>query len=110
MLGNVVNIFIGKGSVMGNGVTYPQAPLGVLVDDNMSIVKKRFGRLVGPSDYLWFYKQVRNTGSWDFKQKCPHENFGNFHYGAVGYAGGIPANVLLSKSCWVRTNEGGNVA
>ncbi|BFM48514.1 polymorphic toxin type 44 domain-containing protein [Marinomonas sp. THO17] len=29
------------------------------------------------------------------KQIGPFEHFGNFHYGAVGYAGGISENTLL---------------
>lgn len=34
----------------------------------------------------WFYSQVKNRGPWDFKQRGPqYENFGNFHYGAVGH-------------------------
>lgn len=46
--------------------------------------------------YSWFYMKVRNRGPWDYKQNHPEfENFGNFHYGAVGYAAGIPAKILL---------------
>ncbi len=74
---------------------YPTSPEGVSVDANMKSIRNKFGRIAGPSDYYWFYQQVRNKGPWDFKQAGPYENFGNFHYGAVGYAGGIPENVLL---------------
>lgn len=75
---------------------YPTAPNGVSVDANMKIIKQKFGILAGPIDYYWFYEQVRNKGPWDFKQQGGNfENFGNFHYGAVGYAGGIPENILL---------------
>lgn len=45
----------------------------------------------------WFYNQVKTGGPWDYKQensKGKYEPFGNFHYGAVGSALGIPANVL----------------
>ncbi|MCI4031617.1 polymorphic toxin type 44 domain-containing protein [Dickeya dianthicola] len=75
---------------------YPTAPEGVSVDANMSYLRRKYGRIVGPLDYYDFYKLVRNKGSWDFKQKGrKYENFGNFHYGAVGYAAGIPENILL---------------
>ncbi|EJL6980142.1 polymorphic toxin type 44 domain-containing protein [Vibrio cholerae] len=74
---------------------YPTAPQGVSADANMKMIKQKFGRIVGPTDFYWFYEQVRNKGPWDYKQSGPFENFGNFHYGAVGYAGGIPEEVLL---------------
>lgn len=48
-----------------------------------------------PLTYAWFYMQVRNRGPWDYKQHHPElQNFGNFHYGAIGYAAGIPAEIL----------------
>lgn len=74
---------------------YPTSPEGVSVDVNMNMIRAKFGKIVGPIDYYWFYQQVRNKGPWDFKQIGPYEHFGNFHYGAVGYAGGIPENTLL---------------
>ncbi|WP_168709812.1 polymorphic toxin type 44 domain-containing protein [Brenneria roseae] len=75
---------------------YPTAPEGVSVDANMAYLKNKYGRIVGPLDYYDFYKLVRNKGPWDFKQQSSKfESFGNFHYGAVGYAGGIPETVLL---------------
>ena len=47
-------------------------------------------------DLLWFIKQVKTGGPWDYKQKGPQfEKFGNWHYGVVGRAAGIPRNVLL---------------
>ena len=40
--------------------------------------------------------KVRNGGPWDYKKGQPqYESFGNFHYGAVGTAAGIPEAVLL---------------
>lgn len=74
---------------------YPASPEGVSVDANMRMVRSKFGRIVGPSDYYWFYEQVRNKGPWDYKQTGSYENFGNFNYGASGYAGGISESVLL---------------
>ena len=69
-------------------------PPGVSVTNNMMIAHLHRG----PSalTYIWFYNQVRNRGPWDFKQgKSQYENFGNFHFGAVGEAAGIPEGVLL---------------
>ena len=71
------------------------SPAGVSVVSNMMIA--RFHR--GPSalTYLWFYKQVRGHGPWDYKNQLgrQYENFGNFHYGAVGIAAGIKPEILL---------------
>ncbi|UKA23400.1 polymorphic toxin type 44 domain-containing protein [Photobacterium damselae subsp. damselae] len=78
---------------------YPKAPESVSVDANMKNIKQQFGILVGPVDYYWFYEQVRNKGPWDFKQQAGNfENFGNFHYGVAGFAGGIPENILLRSA------------
>lgn len=74
----------------------PTSPEDVSVNHNMALVRQKFGRIAGPTDYHWFYQQVRNGGPWDFKQQSTSfENFGNFHYGAVGHAGGIPEEILL---------------
>jgi RHS repeat-associated protein len=56
--------------------------------------------------YPWFNSQVHNGGPWDYKQvrvlndfgkKYPSlfQDFGNFHYGVVGAAAGIPTQILL---------------
>lgn len=48
-----------------------------------------------PQDYYWFYQKVRNHGPWDYKQQDRTlANFGNFNYGAAGYAAGIPEKTL----------------
>lgn len=71
------------------------APSGVSVTKNMMIARFHHG----PSllTYLWFYKQVRGHGPWDYKNLLgkQYENFGNFHYGAVGIAAGIKPGILL---------------
>lgn len=46
--------------------------------------------------YHWFYLKVKNRGPWDYKQKHrSYANFGNFNYGATGFAAGIPVSILL---------------
>lgn len=54
--------------------------------------------------YYWFYQKVRNGGPWDYKQKKSEwEAFGNFHYGAVGIAAGIPSEILLMGAGWAQS-------
>lgn len=71
------------------------APPGVNIINNMMMA--RFHR--GPSalTYIWFYYQVRNHGPWDYKNQRgrKYAAFGNFNYGAVGAAAGIPDQILL---------------
>lgn len=51
--------------------------------------------MAAPLTYIWFYQRVRNGGPWDYKQKNRlWADFGNFHFGAVGYAACIPAEIL----------------
>lgn len=78
---------------------FPNAPSGVSLDNNMqeSLRQDQFYPSRGSAFfYSWFYNKVRNGGPWDYKKGQPqYENFGNFHYGAVGTAAGIPEEVLL---------------
>ncbi|WP_428839982.1 polymorphic toxin type 44 domain-containing protein [Burkholderia dolosa] len=64
----------------------------------MRIARARRGpaRIATAATYIWFYRQVRNRGPWDHKQKQrEYADFGNFNYGATGYAAGIPEQTLL---------------
>ncbi|WP_434653103.1 polymorphic toxin type 44 domain-containing protein [Raoultella planticola] len=47
--------------------------------------------------YVWFYYQVGNHGPRDYKNQRGRQyaNVGNFNYGAVGAAAGIPDQILL---------------
>ena len=50
---------------------------------------------------LWFYRQVRNKGPWDYKQRSPlYEDFGNFNFGATGCAFGFRGWVLRRGAGW----------
>ena len=65
------------------------SPLGVDVVSHMVIARFHGGASL--MTYVWFYQMVRNHGPWDFKQgRAQYANFGNFHFGAVGAAAGIP--------------------
>lgn len=68
----------------------PPAPPGVDIVKNMS---------EGYPNPWWFRDQVKNKGPWDYKQKNPmYQDFGNFHYGAVGTSSGFPSGVLLREA------------
>ncbi len=64
----------------------PLAPPGVDIYENMREAELPRGLLYGPN---WFHDQVTDWGPWDYKRRHPDfEDFGNFHYGAVGSATG----------------------
>jgi hypothetical protein len=70
----------------------PLGPQGADIDANIEVAEQRLNP-------FWFEKQVQNKGPWDFKQQGrAYENFGNFHYGAVGAAMGVPEFVLLNEA------------
>lgn len=84
----------------------PPAPPGVSLEANIAEAQQHKG------DLIWFYNQVKNGGPWDYKKqsdakKSPYENFGNWHYGVVGRAAGIPAEALTRMAGWNQT-QGGN--
>ena len=57
--------------------------------------------------YLEWYKKVRNSGQWDYKQRNPaYEGFGNFNYGATGRAVGIPGAILRRGAGWAQQRAG----
>ncbi|EMM0377931.1 TPA: Rhs-Related protein [Pluralibacter gergoviae] len=57
--------------------------------------------------YAWFYYKVKNHGLWDYKQHHPElQNFGNFHYGAIGFAAGIPEKILLMGAGFAQEHAG----
>jgi hypothetical protein len=51
-----------------------------------------------PSGFLAFVNMVRPHGAWDLKEKADckgNQDYGNFHFGVVASAFGIPAQVVL---------------
>ena len=76
---------------------YPPRGLEIL-REHIRLARARHGvqDMATPLTYTWFYERVRNGGTWDYKQqKRAYADFGNFHYGAVGYAACIPEKILL---------------
>ncbi|MFZ6181185.1 PAAR-like protein [Nannocystis pusilla] len=104
-------ILCGKGGVIsiadpgqqGTNVTsegVPLAPPGVDLEANIQEAAARRG---DPDALLWFYRQVRKGGPWDYKQRGKqYEDFGNYHYGATGAALGIPPQVLRRMAGWAQ--------
>jgi uncharacterized protein RhaS with RHS repeats len=54
-----------------------------------------------------FFNSVRNGGRWDYKQQDrAYQDFGNFNYGATGYAVGLSRGVLLMGAGWAQSRAG----
>lgn len=82
----------------------PIHPPGSCVEMNIWAAKYQVGVVLGPTDAAWFFGMVRNGGPWDYKQQGRrYQDFGNFNYGAVGYAIGIPETVLLRGAGWAQS-------
>jgi len=81
---------------MSNTQTPPvNLPPGVSIERNIAEAQQ-YAQTHSPADtLLWFRDQVRSNGPWDYKRQGPqYEELGNWNYGAVGTALGIPADVL----------------
>lgn len=94
----------------------PTGPTDVSIRDNIYVMEslKHLSHVSGgigvALKYRSFYEFVRNGGPWDFKQiKREYADFGNFHYGVVGAAGGIPDSLLLRAAGWAQTRSGNHV-
>ena len=85
------------------------APPGADVDANISVAGRRYNP-------VWFYRQVRNRGPWDYKQQGkgrelggkynPYEAFGNFNFGASGAAFGFSDQMLLRGAGYAQWSAG----
>jgi len=84
-------------------VTYPDSQGGYIAPADYSVMDNiQWAQEVGmvSDGYMWFFEQVRPGGPWDYKRQDDgtgnkYEGLGNWNYGAVGYALGIPEWVLL---------------
>mgnify|MGYP000378991915 CR=1 FL=1 len=95
-------------AVLSARITPHLSPPKVCLTYNMWLASSRVGSVLGPSDYLWFYDQVKSTGPWNYKKSVSKdfEDFGNFNYGATGTAMGVPENVLLRAAGWAQSRAG----
>jgi hypothetical protein len=65
-------------------------------------------------DLFWFVNQIRENGEWDFKLESPtgdpllYEPFGNFHFGIIAAAIGLPPEIAKCGAGLVHiiTNRG----
>lgn len=80
---------------LGLAETAPQnVPKSVDIKVNMALASAHSPNI------FWFHSQVKGGGQWDFKRggNRQFQDFGNFHYGAVGTAFGFSQNVLLKEA------------
>ena len=88
----------------------PVAGPGIGVVRNNMKDARNYGQSRGmalPKTYYWFYQKVRNKGPWDYKQFDPYwAEFGNFNFGAAGYAAGILSGKLQVGAGWAQKRAG----
>jgi|GEM_PF-1266578 len=80
--------------------------------------KGLFDLMIGRDSHTgwdWLYQQVKNGGAWDYKQlhknrnpgeQSKYEPFGNFHFGVVASALGVPEQISLRMAGWAQTRAG----
>jgi hypothetical protein len=58
----------------------------------------------GNMGLYFFYQAVRNKSRWDYKRRNPelYQDFGNFNFGATGYAAGL-GPILLPGAGWAQS-------
>ncbi|MBX3611908.1 MAG: hypothetical protein KF871_18595, partial [Hydrogenophaga sp.] len=81
---------------MSNSDQQPESvPSGVSVEQHIAEAQAYADSHTIAETYYWFYLKVRNKGEWDYKQQGKvYEEFGNWHYGVIGTALGIPEEIL----------------
>jgi len=89
--------------------TSPEAPYtsDANLHGNMRFMEFLTTELSFPGRLLYFKGKVGNKKVWDFKQYAyKFAPYGNYHYGAVGKALGIPEPVLLRVAGWAQIRAG----
>ncbi len=84
-------------------------PGSIVVINNMREARQRgtSRNAATASTYYWFYQKVRGRGPWDYKQYNPYwQDFGNFNFGAAGFAAGIPEKTLLMGAGFAQQRAG----
>jgi len=91
----------GRSAGAAGPVLIPPAPARVSVDDNR--------RAAAEHTPFWLMGMVPNKHPWDYKQRGrKYEAFGNFNFGAVSGASGLPDALSLRGAGWAQ-QRGGNV-
>ena len=91
------------------GNTSPVAPpvLDANLNGNARFMEFLKGELSFVGRLLYFKSKVGNKQVWDFKQLgSQYQDYGNYHYGTVGVALGIPEQVLLRAAGWAQMQAG----
>jgi hypothetical protein len=95
-------------------INIPLLPPNIDTDANIAQAKrmKLIGYLIPGIGllikYICFYSKVKSGGLWDYKQQgisLEYENFGNFHYGLIGRAAGIPKSILRRAAGWAQKKD-----
>ena len=94
--GNPVNRIdpLGLAEVCSCATAPQNVPKGVDTKANMALAS------ANSPNIIWFYNQVKTGGPWDYKfgGNRQFQDFGNFHFGAVGTAFGWPQYQLLKEA------------
>jgi hypothetical protein len=87
----------------------PAGPKGVSAAD-LARQTRQNGDLAAEhsaTDLGWFYQQVRNKGTWDYKQyDRAYLAYGNYNYGYAGARQGIPAPILRGAAGYAQVRAG----
>jgi RHS repeat-associated protein len=74
-------------------------------------------REMGIGDIAEFYDKAKTGGKWDIKRLCPSsvtservpcQNFGNYHFGAVAAAAGVPLELVTTSAGFYQVSGGGS--
>lgn len=97
-----------------------EIPNGASVEANIREMQE-YSKTHGYDQTLYyFYLKVKGGGEWDYKRqdkeamanhtKSKYEDFGNYNYGAVGKAIGLPTSVLLSGAGGAQITSSGGLS
>uniref|UniRef100_A0A372IIN4 Bacterial toxin 44 domain-containing protein n=1 Tax=Paracidobacterium acidisoli TaxID=2303751 RepID=A0A372IIN4_9BACT len=103
------------GPAQNKNCSVPPAPSGVSVNTNIKFAN--VFHIFSVANIPVFYELVRGKGPMDYKQQAqnysdgypigsPYADFGNFNYGAVGAAFGIPQSILLRAAGYAQGQAG----
>jgi hypothetical protein len=83
------------------------SPPGYSLEDNIALAQSYAATHSPKEILLWFYEMVRNKGPWDYKQQESfYQPLGNWNYGAVGAALGMPDWLLERMAGVVQIRAG----
>jgi hypothetical protein len=89
----------GRSAAQTGPVLVPPGPPDANVDLNMAETMRHWPP--------WLLTMVPNKRPWDYKQRNPrYDAFGNFNFGAVTRAAGIPGDIALRGAGWAQRQAG----